>query len=167
MGTWDAERREFTPSGKVGNAVRVTARRDAKHGGEVPLFFARALRVSSFSTSASAVAMATPRDIAFVVDLSGSMNDDTEPCWATGAINSEFGPEGYPTVGNELMEKVFDDFRFGSYPGTLEYFGAAVGRAAGQVRLRRVDQGRRPADGEEDPGGVPHPVRATTRRRGR
>jgi len=125
VGNWDSDRRVFTPSrSKVGNAVRVTAYRDAEHGGEIPLFFARALDVLSFSMKSSAVAMATPRDIAFVVDLSGSMNDDAEPCWATGAINQQFAGEGYPTVGSELMEKLFSDFHFGSYPGQLQYLGS-------------------------------------------
>jgi hypothetical protein len=127
IGIWDSKTRTFTPSGSMGNAVRVKARRDATAGGEVPLFFSRVFKQFSFSMSASAVAMANPRDIAFVVDLSGSMNDDTEPCWATGAINSTFAPDGYPTVGNELMEQVYDDFGYGAYPGVLSYVGEPWG----------------------------------------
>jgi hypothetical protein len=50
---------------------------------------------------ASAVAAVNPRDIAFVVDLSGSMNDDTDP--------------GSPS----LMQKIYDEFGFGPYPGSL------------------------------------------------
>jgi len=127
LGLWDTETRTFTPTPSAGNAVRVVARRDAKAGGEVPLFFARVLGTSSFDMTASAVAMANPRDIAFVVDLSGSMNNDTEPCWATDAINDTFASEGYPTVGDELMQQVYDDFGFGAYPGVLEHLGQPWG----------------------------------------
>ncbi|HLA85525.1 MAG TPA: pilus assembly protein TadG-related protein [Thermoguttaceae bacterium] len=128
IGIWDASTRTFTPTeDRVGNAVRVSTFRDERHGGEVPLLFAPVLKAFSFRMSASAVAMASPRDIAFVVDLSGSMNDDSEPCWATDAVNQEFADEGFPTVGSELMEKVFQDFNYGAFPGALEYFGSPWG----------------------------------------
>ena len=74
----------------MGNAVKVTTRTNDSTGGN-PFFFGRVFGLTSFTLKASAVAMANPRDIAFVVDLSGSMNDDTEPCWATGDINTTFG----------------------------------------------------------------------------
>lgn len=123
IGIWDSRTRSFTPNSQSGNAVRVTARRDAVHGGEVPLFFGRLLGRTHFRMEASAVATANARDIALVVDLSGSMNDDTEPCWATQEINSTFGPLGYPSIGTQLMEQVYRDFGFGAFPGTLEYLG--------------------------------------------
>ncbi len=126
-GTWDAKMRRFAPSATPGNAVRVTARADESTTGDSRLFFGRIFGRASFAQRASAVAMANPRDIAFVVDLSGSMNDDTEPCWATGAINDTFAADGYPTVGSELMQQVFSDFGFGSYPGVLQYLGAPYG----------------------------------------
>lgn len=123
FGIWDSNTRSFValPSG-AGNAVRVTARRE-----RAPLFFGRIFGRGDFDTSASAVAMANPREIAFVVDLSGSMNDDTEPHWATGAINSQFASAGYPTIGSQLMQQVYDDFGFGPYPGLLEYIGLPLG----------------------------------------
>jgi Flp pilus assembly protein TadG len=126
-GTWNVDNRTFTPSANPGNAVRVTARTDALTGGESPLFFARIFNKTSFAHRASAVAMANPRDIAFVVDLSGSMNDDTEPCWATGIIDSTFAPQGYGSVGDKLMQDLYDDFGFGAYPGTIEYLGQPAG----------------------------------------
>jgi hypothetical protein len=127
LGLWDSNTRTFTPTQAMGNAVRVTSRRDASAGGEAPLFFARIFGHRSFRMSASAVAMANPRDIAFVIDLSGSMNNDTEPCWATGAINDTFAADGYPTIGDELMQQVYDDFGFGSFPGVLQYVGQPAG----------------------------------------
>lgn len=126
-GTWDAYDRIFTPSATPGNAVRVTLRTDATTGGQSPLFFGKFFNKTSFASSASAVAMANPRDIAFVVDLSGSMNDDTEACWATSAINSTFASQGYGTIGNQLMQDLFNDFGFGAYPGTTEYLGQPAG----------------------------------------
>lgn len=127
FGLWDSETRKFTPTAELGNAVRVTARRDEQAGGKVPLFFAQVLNINSFEMKASAVAMANPRDIAFVVDLSGSMNDDTETCWATSIINSTFADQGYPTVGSEQGKQIFDDFDYGSFPGNLEYIGSRLG----------------------------------------
>ncbi|MBN2580787.1 MAG: VWA domain-containing protein [Pirellulales bacterium] len=126
-GAWDANRRTFTPSKEPGNAVRVTARADKLAGGERSLFFGRIFNQTSFASQASAVAMANPRDIAFVVDLSGSMNDDTEPCWATDAVNGVFGSQGYPEIGSDLERRVYQDFNFGAYPGALEYLGVPAG----------------------------------------
>jgi hypothetical protein len=121
IGTWDAETETFTPSGgSSGNAVRVTAKRTA-----VPLFFGVVLGRKTFDAQAQAVAMSNPRDIVFVVDLSGSMNDDTEPSWVTAEIDSVYGAE-YGAVGSDLMQDVYDDFSFGTYPGTLEYLGSTL-----------------------------------------
>jgi Flp pilus assembly protein TadG len=132
FGEWDQANRAFASSATPGNAVRVTCERSASRGGEIPLFFAAVLGTSSFDARASAVAMTNPRDIAFVVDLSGSMNNDTEPCWATSEINSTFADDGYPTIGNELMQQVYDDFGYGTFPGTLQYVGQPLGVAQDQ-----------------------------------
>lgn len=59
-------------------AVRVTVRRDGETNPLVPMFFAHVLGVGDQNMSASAASMITPRDIALVVDLSGSMSDDSE-----------------------------------------------------------------------------------------
>jgi len=127
-GTWDMQDRRFEPSNEPGNAVKVTAER------KFNLFFAPAVgrrsgsaKASSATTRASAVAVVNPRDIVFVVDTSGSFNDDTEPGWATKNINDKFGPEGYPNVGNKLMQDLYDDFGFGTFPGEVEYIGAPMG----------------------------------------
>jgi len=102
-GIWDVHTRKFTPKATRGNAVRVTPRTGTP-GGVLSSF--------SFARRASAVATASPRDIALVVDLSGSMNDDTEPC---------------PDARVELVQQVFDDFGFGAYPGTLQHVGLWAG----------------------------------------
>jgi hypothetical protein len=121
FGTWDMGTRTFQPTSAMANAVRVTVRAQT-----VNLFFGRVFGRSTFDSEASAIAMAGPRDIAFVVDLSGSMNDDTEPAWATPSINEKFAPEGFGSVGNQLLEDVYTDFGFGAYPGTLEWIGQTL-----------------------------------------
>ncbi len=62
------------------NAVRVSVRRDGSDESHprVDLLFSRAFYTGGARMSASAVAMLIPRDIALVIDLSGSMNDDSE-----------------------------------------------------------------------------------------
>jgi hypothetical protein len=122
FGTWDAANRTFAANGVLSNAVRVTTARDSTHDGEIPMFFAPVFHKNSYSSSASAIAMTNPRDIAFVVDLSGSMNNDTEPCWATSEIDKAFGAQ-YPQIGEGLMQQVFTDFGYGTFPGTLQYIG--------------------------------------------
>lgn len=117
FGNWDSGSNTFVSGGSPGNAVRVTARRDA-----LPLFFAKVIGISQWSVSATAVASVSPRDIAFVIDLSGSMNNDTE-IWATSAINGAFA--GYPTIGDDLLSDVYSDFGYGTYPGTLQHIGPA------------------------------------------
>lgn len=122
FGTWDVVSRSFN-SLAPGNAVRVTVRRDAAHDGQIPLFFAPVIGKKGVDCSASAIAMTNPRDICFVVDLSGSMNDDTEPGWTTHEINDKFGGG----IGDALMQDVYTDFGFGAFPGTWQYVGQPLG----------------------------------------
>lgn len=121
FGVWDLDAKTFTPSatGAGGNAVRVRIEQTPN------LFFARAMGIKEAAVTAEAIAIATPRDICFVVDLSGSMNDDTDPCWATIAINNTLGS----TVGNDIMQNVYTDFNLGSYPGTNQHIGHPLGSA--------------------------------------
>lgn len=61
------------------DSVQVTARRSpTAEDGPVHLLFGKMIGSQSVSISASATAMLVPRDIAVVIDLSGSMNDDSE-----------------------------------------------------------------------------------------
>lgn len=61
------------------DAVQVTLRRDQNvSDGPVSLAFGKMIGVNGAKMTASAVAMIVPRDISVVVDLSGSMNDDSE-----------------------------------------------------------------------------------------
>ncbi|MBU4270611.1 MAG: VWA domain-containing protein [Planctomycetes bacterium] len=111
FGSWDAGANTFIPlpSGQLGTAVKVTVRTSADSGGETALFFGRLFGLSSLAQQASAVATVNPRDIAFVVDLSGSMSYDTNP-----SISS---------ANSTLIQQVYDDFGFGTYPGNSQYAG--------------------------------------------
>jgi len=122
FGIFDEATRTFTVNNAAANAVRVTARKI-----DYPTFFGPVINQHRMSAQAEAIAMMNPRDIAFVVDLSGSMNDDTEPCWATEVIDDLLSSEGFPTAGSDLMVDLYQDLGFGSYPGTIEYLGAPLG----------------------------------------
>jgi len=146
LGLWDSATRRFTPSESPGNAVKVTARHDGSAGGQAPLFFGRIFSRTSFPANASAVAVANPRDIAFVVDLSGSMNDDTEPCWATGQINTAFGSAGYGAIGDQLMQQLYSDLGFGAFPGTLEHLGQYWGLPQDEYAYADLTKNNGPLD---------------------
>lgn len=122
LGVFDFSAKEFTISSLNPNAVRVRTRVL-----DEPFFFAPLLGENNFDAQATAIAMLNPRDIVFVVDLSGSMNDDTEPCWATPVIEAEFGPLGYPGIGSTLMQTVYDDFGYGTFPGAYQHVGQPFG----------------------------------------
>jgi Flp pilus assembly protein TadG len=129
FGTWDGSARVFVPEATGGNAIRVTARRDDARAGPSGLVFGRALAAFPSSSSVRAVAAAHPRDIAFVISLSGSMNDDTEPCWATGEIDRLFGSQGQRAAGSAVMQQLYDDLGYGPFPGQTEWVGQPWGVA--------------------------------------
>lgn len=127
MGLFDLQSRKFTPTTENPNAVRITARvTDQAH------FLAPVIQHKSFNMSASAIAMLNPRDIVFVIDLSGSMNDDTEPVWATNLIRSRLDGQGFGSVATEMIQAVYDDFGYGTYPGDIQYLGEPLGVSASE-----------------------------------
>ena len=75
----DTGKYNFIESVYPWDAVKVTVRRTSDSAtGPVSLFFASVFGKATADVSASATAMLVPRDIAMTVDLSGSMNDDSE-----------------------------------------------------------------------------------------
>ncbi|MEZ6067518.1 MAG: VWA domain-containing protein [Planctomycetaceae bacterium] len=147
IGRFDYASKTFTPTAGSANAVQVTAR-----VADQPLFFAPILKSHDFDMSATGIAMLNPRDIVFVVDLSGSMNDDTEPVWATRTINDQFGPLGYPNVATGLVQDLFDDFGYGTFPGTYQHIGPAFGFAADDFAYAEITKDNGPlADPALDP----------------
>ena len=119
IGIWNPGDRSFTPrSSSLGNAVRVTPRTR-----EGTLFFGRIFTSEPPEIRASAIAATRPREIAFVIDLSGSMNDDTEPCWATDEIALRWGAG----PANRLMENLYSDLGLGTFPGAVQWVGQGTG----------------------------------------
>lgn len=65
---------DFVPNGTPLTAVRINGRRDSTSiDGTVPLFFAKAFGVNNFSPTQTATGAANVRDVALVLDVSGSM----------------------------------------------------------------------------------------------
>lgn len=109
IGVWDRTTQTFTTADH-GNAVRVTTR-GTNHG----YFFAKMAGPQTFSSGATAIASAVPRDIILVVDLSGSMNSDTEPAWSANAIEGQSGvPAG---TGEALLSTLYTDL-YGGISGS-------------------------------------------------
>jgi len=70
-----SDRFTFTEGGLLPDTVQVTGSRlDGSASGPVPLFFAPMFGVSNFQPVMTAASSATTRDIALVLDVSGSMN---------------------------------------------------------------------------------------------
>ena len=73
------ERFEFQPSSEPYDSVRVTVRRtEGNSSGPIDLIFAKFLGHDTRDLQARAAAVLVPRDIAVVIDLSGSMTYDSE-----------------------------------------------------------------------------------------
>ncbi len=72
-GEWDDTTKEIVPSERPASTVKVSMRYD-----NMPFFFGHLLGRDTFSVQAQSAAAYQPRDIMMVLDLSGSMNDDSE-----------------------------------------------------------------------------------------
>ena len=122
IGRFDFVNKTFVVTSTGQNAVKVFTRVTGK-----PFFFAPVIGNNKFDSSGQATAMLNPRDIVFVVDTSGSMNDDTEPQWATRTINGIYAGSGYPNVATPLIQGLYTDLGFGTYPGPLQHMGQPLG----------------------------------------
>jgi Flp pilus assembly protein TadG len=94
-GVWNATTRTFTAGGEFPNAFRVEVVDQ-----DQPLFFGRLLSQSLFDVQARATAVYQPRDILVVLDLSTSMNNDSEL--------ASIGSLGEAAVLDNLAE-IYDD----------------------------------------------------------
>jgi hypothetical protein len=142
FGLWDVNSKTFTAvsGGQMGTAVKVTARVDDSSGGEAALHFARVLGMDSVAVRASAVAVVNPRDIAFVVDTSGSMNDDTTP--DSASANTSF------------IQQVYTDFGFGTYPGAQQTLGTGTTVQLMNTKLKTVMPNAVPTPDTSSPDSV-------------
>ena len=85
------------PTGKSWSAVSVNITANQ------PMFFAKIFGISSMPTGAVAVAVHRPRDIAFVLDFTGSMGYDSSLNWpvGSGTLEGLMNPDpAYPKFGH-------------------------------------------------------------------
>ena len=85
------------PAGKSWSAVSVNISADQ------PTFFAKIFGIGSMPTGAKAIAVHRPRDIAFVLDYTGSMGYDSSLNWPNGnaALEGLMNPDpAYPKFGH-------------------------------------------------------------------
>ena len=122
-GVYDMDAKTFTPTNVGPNAIRVRAELT-----RMPLFFAPVIGHDDFSTHAEAIAMTKPREIVIAIDLSGTMNNDTETAWAPNAIANQASSRGVadPNVAHQLSEQLYQDLGFGAYPGDEEHIGQGL-----------------------------------------
>ncbi len=73
VGHWNLQTGQLEETFELPSAIEVSMKYP-----NLPLFFGRALGKDRFDVQSSAVAMYQPRDIMVVLDLSASMNDDSE-----------------------------------------------------------------------------------------
>ncbi|GEM_PF-1704280 len=129
-GIWDQTTRRFHATEDCGNAVRVIVSENAHSSGFFGGIVGSDMGEMPHTSTAESVAAVVARDIVFLVDLSGAMNDATEPVWAWAhtcpMVSRTDAPP--PPVG---LQQVFDDFGFGAYPGESEWFGKPWGAGPG------------------------------------
>ncbi len=141
-GIWDFAARRFHERGGAANAVRVVVSGDSGSLGGLGRWTAARFGAAP-ELKAQAVAAVVPRDIIFIVDLSGTMNDATEPAWAPAAASSSLSG----TAGSSRppwLQDVYDDFGFGTYPGQEQHFGAPWGVPAGSSAYAELIHDRGP-----------------------
>lgn len=119
LGLWEANRRQFLPDHVGTNAVEVTVR-----GTVVPAsnnWISPLLASDRLQGKTRAVAAIRPRNIVFVVDLSGAMTSET---WASVASLLRVAAEDSAYTEDGELRQLYSDLGFESYPGKLEPFGA-------------------------------------------
>ena len=115
-GRWDSAQRQFVPSGSHGDAVRVSLRAADNSWTAHTLLFGRWWSQFDFSGKAAAVARVVPRDLCFVVDLSGAMNDLSSPMRRSAELSST----------DRCTALLYEDLDLGSFPGEEERLGTLV-----------------------------------------
>ena len=146
QGWFEESNKTFTARNSDVNAVRVELQKR-----DMPLMFAKVIGTDTFDAKAEAIAMVNPRDIVLVVDLSGSMNNDTETSWATELIDGRYAGTADDGVGTRMAQDLYDDLGFGTFPGNLEHVGAN----AYEWVLNRISDSDDREDFEDDYRDIP------------
>ena len=128
-GHWNALTRSFETGESPHSAVLVSMTYPRQ-----PLFFGRVLGRSQFQVHRSAVAMSHPRDIMLTLDLSGSMNDDSEygamQQLGEDAVNLNleqiWHEMGAPVYGNMGFEPTWVTIPFLTLPAAVTWKGNQV-----------------------------------------
>lgn len=117
FGLWNANRRQFLSRHPASNAVEVMV-----EGTIVPTSnnWPRRLLAQQLQGKTRAVAAIRPRDIVFVVDLSGAMTNATRESLDTLL---RVGIEDAAYSEDRKLRLLYSDLGFNSYPGELEPFG--------------------------------------------
>jgi Mg-chelatase subunit ChlD len=161
VGDWDPDTRTFTPSSGSdewgSDAVSVTARLSEANGNPLRLAFAQMFGPGDAEVAATSIAMYRPRDIVLVLDLSGSMNYDSQirhiPYLGQDAVEAnlyqiwqELGSNTYGTMGFETryISSDNDDYvrnmlgLYGvPYPYPSGSWGEYINYVQGDSRLRQ------------------------------
>lgn len=151
-GDWDSASQQIIPSTRPPSTVKVQMRYD-----NMPFFFGHLLGRDTFSVSAESAAAYQPRDIMVVLDLSGSMNDDSEFS-AFGKLGVDSVTANQLQIYQDLGSPVYGNMQFtpqwavakGPAPQTTEqaqvtaeyqYSTVVVGsdKSFDRVRVRRSD----------------------------
>lgn len=106
MGHWNLQTGQLDLTNELPSAIEVTMKYP-----NLPLFFGRVLGKKSFDVAARAVAMYQPRDIMVVLDLSASMNDDSE-LKSFDTIGREEVLENLSQIHEELGSPTYGELEF-------------------------------------------------------
>lgn len=125
FGQWDTAQRRFVPGRPGANAVEVvveSAADQAYHNPGSSLFTPYPL-----TGRTRAVAAVRPRDIVFVVDLSGPMTEQT-----ARELDFLLAENQETTPADNSLPSLYADLGFGACPGILERIGAPWLRSEGE-----------------------------------
>jgi putative Tad-like protein involved in Flp pilus assembly len=161
-GNWDPQTRSFISNQKTGRAVQVRLNQLPGGSKKVPLLLQTFFQFFPFTTAVTSIATPSPRDIVICVDLSGAMNDDSEPAWSTAALNNDY-PNPEP-IGTRFAQSLYEDLSLGPFPGESEYLAeqltenrgdytyASLARDNGPLATDSIDEAYRikPEDSEID-----------------
>ncbi len=119
FGQWDTAQRRFVPGRQGANAVEVVVESAARQASQKP--GSSPFTPHSLAGRTRAVAAVRPRDIVFVVDLSGPVTGQT-----ARELDSLLAAkqEKETTVTDGSLPSLYADLGFGPCPGILERIGA-------------------------------------------